>query len=185
VIKTLPAVSALAVAAALAAAGCGGSSSSGESGAYGSGENAGSTQAASGESSGRYGGGSSSSATSGSGAVSVATVGDVGKVLVDAEGLTLYYFEKDKGGKSACYGACASAWPPLTTGGAPHAMSGAKSSKLGTTARKDGTTQVTYAGWPLYTYAADTKPGEDNGTDVNSFGASWYPLHPDGEKAGS
>jgi predicted lipoprotein with Yx(FWY)xxD motif len=184
VIKTLPAVSALAVAAALAMAGCGGSSSSGESGAYGSGESAGSTQAASGEPGGRYGGGSSSSAASSSGAVSVASVGDIGKVLVDSQGLTLYYFEKDKGGKSACYGACASAWPPLTTSGAPRAMSGAESSKLGTSPRKDGTTQVTYAGWPLYTYVADEKPGEDNGTDVKSFGASWYPLHPNGEKAG-
>jgi len=105
-------------------------------------------------------------------------------VLVDSEGLTLYYFEKDKGGKSACYGACASAWPPLTTSGAPRAMNGAQSSKLGTTERKDGTTQVTYAGWPLYTYIADKQPGEDNGTDVDAFGAPWYPLHPNGEKAG-
>jgi len=186
-IRTFSAISALAVAAALAVAGCGGgsSSSSGESGAYGSsGEGAASARPASGESGGRYGGGSSSASGAGAGAVSVASVGDVGKVLVDSEGLTLYYFEKDKGGKSACYGACASAWPPLTTSGAPHAMSSAESSQLGTTERKDGTTQVTYAGWPLYTYVADTKPGEDNGTDVKAFGASWYPLHPNGEKAG-
>jgi predicted lipoprotein with Yx(FWY)xxD motif len=169
---------------ALAVAGCGGSSGSGETGAYeSSGENGGSTEAANGESTGgRYGGGSSP--PSGTGAVAVASVGDVGKVLVDSEGLTLYYFEKDKGGKSACYGACASAWPPLTTSGAPQAMNGAQSSKLGTTERKDGTTQVTYAGWPLYTYIADKQPGEDNGTDVDAFGAPWYPLHPDGEKAG-
>jgi predicted lipoprotein with Yx(FWY)xxD motif len=183
--KAYSAISALAIAVALAVAGCGGGSSSGESGAYGSGESAGSTQAASGESGGgRYGGGPSSSAASGSGAVSVASVGDVGKVLVDSEGLTLYYFEKDKGGKSACYGACASAWPPLTTSGTPHAMGGVESAKIGTTKRKDGTLQVTYAGWPLYTYTADTKPGEDNGTDVDAFGGAWYPLHPDGEKAG-
>jgi predicted lipoprotein with Yx(FWY)xxD motif len=50
-------------------------------------------------------------------------------------------------------------------------MNGAQSSKLGTTERKDGTTQVTYAGWPLYTYIADKQPGEDNGTDVDAFGA--------------
>jgi predicted lipoprotein with Yx(FWY)xxD motif len=183
VIRSFPAVSALAVAAALAAAGCGGSSGSSESSVYGAGEGTGSTRAASGESgAGRYGGESSSA--SGSGAVSVASVGDLGKVLVDTEGLTLYYFEKDKGGNSACYGACASAWPPLTTNGKPQAMSGAASSKLGTTKRRDGTTQVTYAGWPLYTYTADSKPGEDNGTDVDSFGGAWYPLHPNGEKAG-
>jgi predicted lipoprotein with Yx(FWY)xxD motif len=185
VTKTMPAVSALAIAAALAVAGCGGSSGSGESSAYGSSESAGSTQSASAESgAGRYGGGSASSVTSGGGAVSVASVGGVGKVLVDSEGLTLYYFGKDKGGKSACYGACASAWPPLTTSGAPHAMSGAEPSKLGTTSRTDGTTQVTYAGWPLYTYVGDKNPGEDNGTDVNAFGALWYPLHPNGERAG-
>ena len=106
-------------------------------------------------------------------------------MLVDSKGFTLYYFEKDKGSaKSACYGACASVWPPLTTSGAAKATGGAEASKLGTTERSDGTTQVTYAGWPLYTYTADTKPGEANGTDVKSFGASWYPLHPNGEKAG-
>ena len=180
--RTVPAISALVVAAALAVAGCGGSSSSGESSAYGSGEGAGATQAASGESSGGYGGGPAPA--SGSGAVSVASVGDVGKVLVDSEGLTLYYFEKDKGGKSACYGACASAWPPLTTSGAPHATGGAEPAKLGTVGRKDGKTQVTYAGWPLYAYTADSRPGEDNGTDVDSFGGAWYPLHPNGEQAG-
>jgi len=183
VIRAFPAVSTLAVAAAFAVAGCGGSSNSGESSAYGSGGSSGSTKAASGESGGGGYSGESSSA-SGSGAVSVASVGDLGKVLVDSEGLTLYYFEKDEGGKSACYGACASAWPPLTTSGMPQAVSGAESSKLGTTKRTDGTTQVTYAGWPLYTYTADSKPGEDNGTDVDSFGAPWYPLHPNGEKAG-
>ena len=155
-IRAFPAISALAAAAALAVAGCGGG----------------------------YGGGSPTASGSGTGSVSVASVGDLGKVLVDSEGLTLYYFEKDKGGKSACYGACASAWPPLTASGMPHAMTGAASSKLGTTKREDGTVQVTYAGWPLYTYAADAKPGEDNGTDVKSFGGAWYPLHPDGEKAG-
>ncbi len=183
-IKIVPAASALVVGVILAFAGCGGGSSSSESGGY---ETGGESTAAAGAASegagGRYDG-SGSSGGSGAGAVSVAGVGDVGSVLVDSNGFTLYYFEKDKGGKSTCYGACASAWPPLTTGGAPHAMSGAEASKLGTTARTDGTTQVTYAGWPLYTYTADTKPGEDNGTDVNSFGASWYPLHPSGEQAG-
>lgn len=64
-------------------------------------------------------------------------------------------------------------------------MGGAQASKLSTIKRSDGTTQVTYAGWPLYTYTADTKPGEANGTDIKSFGASWYPLHANGAKAGS
>jgi predicted lipoprotein with Yx(FWY)xxD motif len=99
-----------------------------------------------------------------------------------AEGVE--HFEKNGNGKSACYGACANAWPPLITSGPPQATGGAEASKIGTTKRTDGTVQVTYAGWPLYTYTADAKPGEDNWTDVDSFGAPWYPLHPDGEKAG-
>ncbi len=63
-------------------------------------------------------------------------------------------------------------------------MSGAEASQLGTTKRSDGTVQVTYAGHPLYTYAADTKPGEAKGNDFSSFGAQWYALKPNGEEAG-
>jgi len=175
VIKTHAALAALAVSGMLAVAGCG----SGDGTSYSSdGESSATTES----SGGRYG--SAPSSRSDAGSVTVASVGDLGKVLVDAEDFTLYYFEKDRNGKSACYGACANAWPPLTTGGASHAMSGTEPSKLGTTKRTDGTVQVTYAGWPLYTYTADANPGEDNGTDVNSFGATWYPLHPDGKKAG-
>lgn len=118
--------------------------------------------------------------------VSLGEAAGVGKILVDSEGMTLYYFQKDQkgSGRSKCEGACAQAWPPLTTTGEPEATSGVKSAMLGTIERPDGTTQVTYAGWPLYTYVADQKPGEDNGTDSKAFGASWYPLHPDGQKAG-
>lgn len=174
-IKTRATLVALAVSGMLAVAGCG----SGDGGSYGAnGESSATTEATG----GRYGAPSSTGSSAGS--VAAASVGDLGKVLVDAEGFTLYYFEKDRNGKSACYGACANAWPPLTTSGTPQATGGAEASKIGTTKRTDGTVQVTYAGWPLYTYAADAKPGEDNGTDVNAFGASWYPLHPDGEKAG-
>ena len=64
-------------------------------------------------------------------------------------------------------------------------MGGAEASKLGTIKRSDGTTQVTYAGQPLYTFVEDKKPGEANGTDIKAFGAAWYALHPNGEKAGS
>jgi len=53
---------------------------------------------------------------------------------------------------------------------------------LGTTKRKDGTTQVTYAGWPLYTYAGDQAPGEANGNDIDQFGAEWYALQPNGQE---
>jgi predicted lipoprotein with Yx(FWY)xxD motif len=118
--------------------------------------------------------------------VSLGEAAGVGQVLVDSEGMTLYYFEKDQkgSGKSKCEGACAEAWPPLTTEGEPEAMQGVKVAMLGTIEREDGTTQITYAGWPLYTFVEDQKPGEDNGTDSKAFGASWYPLHSNGKKAG-
>jgi predicted lipoprotein with Yx(FWY)xxD motif len=118
--------------------------------------------------------------------ISLGEASGVGKVLVDSEGMTLYYFQKDQkgSGKSKCEGACAEAWPPLITEGEPEAMSGVKAAMLGTIERSDGTTQVTYAGWPLYTFVDDKKPGEDNGTDSKAFGAAWYPLHSNGEKGG-
>ena len=118
--------------------------------------------------------------------VSLGEAANVGQILVDEEGMTLYYFQKDQkgSGKSKCEGACAEAWPPLLTEGKPEAMKGVKAAMLGTIKREDGTTQVTYAGWPLYTFVEDKKPGEDNGTDSKGFGASWYPLHSNGKKGG-
>jgi predicted lipoprotein with Yx(FWY)xxD motif len=118
--------------------------------------------------------------------ISLGEAAGVGKILVDSEGMTLYYFQKDQkgSGKSKCEGACAEAWPPLTTEGEPEAMTGVKAAMLGTIKRDDGSTQVTYAGWPLYTFVEDKKPGEDNGTDSKAFGASWYPLHSNGKKGG-
>jgi len=172
--KTLPILAALALIGVLAMAGCGSSgnsSSSGSGGAYGGGGETTSKPAA--------------STTASTGApITVGTAKGVGKVLVDSNGMTLYYFQKDQNGESTCYGACEQGWPPLTTEGAPQAGEGAMASKLGTTKRKDGTVQVTYNNWPLYTFVEDKKPGEDNGTDSKAFGASWYPLHPNGEKAG-
>ncbi|MDX6609551.1 MAG: hypothetical protein QOF85_1476 [Solirubrobacterales bacterium] len=172
--KPFFAFGALALIAALAIAGCGSSSDSSSSssgGAYGSGGE--STKPASSETSG---GGSAA-------IVSVATVPKLGKVIVDSKGFTLYDFHKDKGGKSSCYGACAQVWPPLISEGKPQVGEGAMASKLGTTKRKDGTLQVTYAGWPLYTYVEDKKPGDTKGNDFSSFGAQWYALLPSGEEA--
>jgi predicted lipoprotein with Yx(FWY)xxD motif len=158
------------------------SASSSSGGAYGA-------SSSGGRSYGGEEGSSTAKAASSSGEaapVSLGSAAGVGKVLVDSNGMTLYYFEKDQkgSGKSTCEGPCAAGWPPLTTSGEPEAMSGVKSSMLGTIQRSDGTTQVTYAGWPLYTFVEDKKPGEDNGTDVKAFGASWYPLHANGQKAG-
>jgi predicted lipoprotein with Yx(FWY)xxD motif len=113
----------------------------------------------------------------------------LGKVLVNGKGVTLYLFEKDKKGRSACTGACAKAWPPLLTKGRPHASGGASSKKLGTTRRADGTTQVTYNGHPLYTFIGDAgKPGRTAGEGSKAFGAEWYVVGTNGnkiEKAGS
>jgi predicted lipoprotein with Yx(FWY)xxD motif len=159
---------------AVAVAGCGSDSSTSGS-AYGGGSNGGEGSSASSKTgSGSEGGGA--------GIVSAASAGDLGTVLVSSEGMTLYDFHKDEGGKSSCYGACAGAWPPLLTEGEPKAEGGAQASMLGTTKRKDGTVQVTYAGWPLYTYVGDQNPGEANGNDIDQFGAEWYALQPNGQE---
>jgi predicted lipoprotein with Yx(FWY)xxD motif len=106
----------------------------------------------------------------------------LGKILVDSQGRTLYLFEKDQGPKSTCSGACAAAWPPLTSSGKPKAGAGVKASLLGTTARSDGSSEVTYNGHPLYSYAGDQGPGDTNGQALDQFGAEWYVLSPAGQK---
>jgi predicted lipoprotein with Yx(FWY)xxD motif len=182
--RTLPAIVVLALGALLVVSGCGGgssSSSSAEGGAYGGEATGDKTTAGDGEASG----GKAASTGGGSGTVAVAMSPELGKkIIVDEKGLTLYDFHKDKGTDSACYGACAKAWPPLTTSGEPRATGGAEAGKLGTTKRSDGTLQVTYAGHPLYTFVEDSKPGEAKGNDTSAFGAQWYALSPSGEEAG-
>jgi predicted lipoprotein with Yx(FWY)xxD motif len=126
----------------------------------------------------------SSTGTSGSGATIQTAHTSLGTVLTDGKGITVYLFEADTGTKSTCYSACASAWPPVLTTGAPAAGSGAKASLLGTTKRTDGKTQVTYAGHPLYYFTATTKPGQTNGQGVNGFGAKWDAVRPSGAQAG-
>jgi predicted lipoprotein with Yx(FWY)xxD motif len=168
--RILPVVAALAIGLMLAIAGCGDGDNSG---GYGSGG------ASSSEPSESRGSGTTAAAV-----VSAANVPELGSVIVDSRGFTLYDFHKDKGTESACYGECAQVWPPLITSGAPVAEAGAEDPKLGTTKRKDGSVQVTYAGHPLYTYTADTKPGDAKGNDIDSFGAEWYALQPNGEEPG-
>ncbi|WP_052434852.1 COG4315 family predicted lipoprotein [Streptacidiphilus melanogenes] len=106
----------------------------------------------------------------------------LGTFLVDGQGRTLYLFEKDTGPNSACTGACASVWPPDTTTGTPHAGAGVNPALLGTAMRADHTMVVTYNGHPLYTYAADHKPGDTNGEGSKAFGAGWYVVAPNGNK---
>ena len=106
----------------------------------------------------------------------------LGRVLVNSSGRTLYLFEKDRNGKSACSGQCASYWPPLITTGKPRVAGGAKASLIGTTRRADGRLQVTYNHHPLYTFAQDKKAGQTKGEGVDFFGAEWYVVSPAGNK---
>jgi predicted lipoprotein with Yx(FWY)xxD motif len=105
----------------------------------------------------------------------------LGKILVNGNAQTLYLFEKDKNGKSACSGQCAKFWPPVLTKGKPKAGTGVKESLLGTTKRADGSSEVTYAGHPLYTFAGDTQAGQTNGQGSNGFGAPWWVVTPAGK----
>lgn len=172
---------------ALVIAGCGGGSSSTSESSSPSSKNA-SSESSGGTKGNGYGGSENKSASSESngGGAAVVSLGHTkaGMVLVDANGMTLYDFHKDKGTTSSCYGPCAEGWPPALTEGEPSVGNGASASKLGTTERKDGTTQITYAGHPLYTFVEDKKPGEANGNDVKAFGASWYALKGNGAEAG-
>jgi len=116
--------------------------------------------------------------------VAVAQNAKLGQILVDGNGRTLYLFEADKTTASTCYGSCATYWPPLLTGGSPQAGAGATASLLGTTKRSDGTTEVTYAGHPLYYVVTDHNPGDATGQGVNNFGAPWDVVGPDGNQIG-
>jgi predicted lipoprotein with Yx(FWY)xxD motif len=96
--------------------------------------------------------------------------------------LTVYMFEADKGTSSACSGACAKVWPPVTTEGQPTVSGAAVSADLGTTMRADGTKQVTYKGHPLYFFEKDEDSGDAYGQGSKAFGAGWYVLKPSGAK---
>lgn len=156
-----------AVGVSLALAACGGSSSSHSAAASPSG----------------YSKGSAVSQPSSSSAVSIGTTkGSMGTYLTGASGRALYLWVADKGGKSACSGACAGVWPPLTTSGTPKVSGGAQASDLGTISRSDGTKQVTYKGHPLYYYVADKGAGQTTGQGSNSFGAKWWLVGPTGSQ---
>src|SRR5215831_1708589 len=107
---------------------------------------------------------------------------NLGRVLVDARGRTLYLFAKDRNGKSACSGACAGFWPPLIASGKPRAGAGVKQSLLGTTRRADGRRQVTYRHHPLYRFSGDTSKGLTSGEGLDDFGGKWWVVSPAGEK---
>jgi predicted lipoprotein with Yx(FWY)xxD motif len=104
-----------------------------------------------------------------------------GKILFDSRGRVLYLFARDRGGRSSCSGACAKAWPPFLTKGAPRALSGVNAKVLGTTSRGNGTLQVTYAKHPLYYFKGDTKPGQIKCQNVSNFGGLWLVVAPSGK----
>jgi predicted lipoprotein with Yx(FWY)xxD motif len=98
--------------------------------------------------------------------------------LTDADGRALYLFTNDTPGTSSCTGDCLTAWPVLLTEGEPVAGSGVDAALLGTTTRDDGSTQVTYADWPLYFFAGDAGPGDLAGQGINGV---WFVVSPSGE----
>jgi predicted lipoprotein with Yx(FWY)xxD motif len=100
----------------------------------------------------------------------------LGKVLATRSGMTLYLFKVDKNGKSACYGQCATYWPPLLKRGKLTAGTGLKRSLLRTTKRRNGTLQVTYAGHPLYRFKLDKTAGAVVGQGQDFFGGKWYAV---------
>jgi predicted lipoprotein with Yx(FWY)xxD motif len=106
---------------------------------------------------------------------------DLGKVLVNSKGRTLYHFLADQGTTSACSGACATNWPPLRASGTPKAGKGTQASPLTTSPRSDGKAQVVYNGHPLYTFQGDKKAGATTGQGVNAFGAQWFALSGTGD----
>ena len=104
----------------------------------------------------------------------------LGNVLVDAHGRTLYLFQKDKRGRSACNDGCAAYWPPLLSSANPRAARGVRASLLGIIKRANGRRQVTYAGHPLYTFTGDTRAGQTTGQGLADFGGTWYVVAANG-----
>jgi len=123
-----------------------------------------------------------STAGASSATISLADNPDLGQIIVDSQGMTVYLFEKDTtANSSTCSGACAQAWPPVTSKGAAKAGSGLDASMLTTFKRDDGSTQVAYAGHPLYLFSGDGAAGEANGNGSDAFGAAWWALDSSGQ----
>jgi len=125
-------------------------------------------------------GGTAMKRTAQAATVKTASASGLGTILVDGQGRTIYLFQRDTGPTSTCNGACIAAWPAVTTHGAPKAAGSVAAGKLAVAKRSDGTTQVTYAGHPLYYYAGDAAAGETNGQGLNAFGAPWYVIGTNG-----
>lgn len=124
---------------------------------------------------------SSNGSTSGnSGPVTITTKsGSLGTYLTDSSGKTIYMFAPDTTNTSTCYGACASAWPPVA--GSATAGSGVTAGMLTTITRSDGSKQASYNGHPLYYYIGDSGAGQTNGQNSNANGGLWWVLTPAGD----
>lgn len=105
---------------------------------------------------------------------------DIGTVLVDADGKTLYLFVNDQGTTSAVPAGVLAAWPPLTVTGTPVAGQGVDRAKLATAQQADGQTYVTYNGHPLYRFTGDASAGQTNG---HKLGNVWFAVTAAGEQA--
>ena len=105
----------------------------------------------------------------------------LGRILVNAQGRTLYLYMKDRGTTSACSRRCSQVWPPATVSGAPTAGPGVVAAKLTTTRGADNTRQLVYNGHPLYTLTADVRPGQING---EGFLGTWYVISAAGKRIG-
>jgi predicted lipoprotein with Yx(FWY)xxD motif len=106
---------------------------------------------------------------------------ELGRILVDAKGHTLYLYVKDRGTKSACSPRCARVWPPATVSGTPTAGPGVEAAKLTTTRGADRRPRLVYNGHPLYTLTADVRPGQING---EGFLGTWYVVSAAGNRIG-
>ena len=164
----LGAVLAVALGATLLTAACSssGSSSSSSAAAAPAGGSAGST--------------ASAAAAGGSGLVITTKPGSAGAFLTDGSGRAVYLWMKDGKDSSACSGACAGAWPPVTATGAVTASGGVVKADLSTITRSGGAKQVVYDGHPLYYFAGDSGPGQVSGQGNDGFGAKWWLVAPAG-----
>ena len=122
----------------------------------------------------------SAAAAAGSGLVITTKSGSAGAFLTDGSGRAVYLWTKDGKDSSACSGACAGAWPPVTTTGAVTASGGVNTADLSTITRSGGAKQVVYDGHPLYYFSGDSGPGQVNGQGSDGFGAKWWPVDPAG-----
>jgi predicted lipoprotein with Yx(FWY)xxD motif len=135
--------------------------------------------AACGSSTSGTGSGSSASSAASSSTLKATTIGGA-TVLTNSKGFTLYSFAPDTSTKSNCNGSCAKYWPPVV---GPATAGTGVTGKLGTITRSDGSTQATYNGHPLYTYVADTAPGQAKGNGLNLSGGVWHEVTVSGAAA--